>query len=80
MGELPFREGAKAAAEVADVRVVDVARDDVGDGVAVHLAAERIGAGENRVEIGPPRVQEGRDLVLFEVVVVPIFASAAATR
>src|SRR5262249_17775024 len=42
-GELPLREGAEAAAEVADVRVVDVPRDDVGDVVAVDLAAQVVG-------------------------------------
>ena len=51
LGELAFRERAEAALEVADVRVVDVPRDDVGDLVAVHLAAQRVGGGEDAVEL-----------------------------
>ena len=46
-GQLALRERAEAAAEVAHVRVVDVARDDVGDGVAAHLVAERVGGEED---------------------------------
>ena len=38
--ELALRERAEAAAEVADVRVLDVPRHDVGDDVAVHLAPQ----------------------------------------
>src|SRR5438093_1068067 len=39
-GEPALREGAEAAAEVADVRVVHVPRDDVGDRVAADLATQ----------------------------------------
>ena len=35
--ELALREGAELAAEIADIGVVDVAGDDVGDGVARYL-------------------------------------------
>ena len=45
--QLALREGAEAAAEVADVRVLDVPRDDVGDLVAADLAAEPVGGGED---------------------------------
>ena len=48
LGQLPLRKGAKAAAEVADVGVVDVARDDVGDLVAVRLAPQLVGGCEHR--------------------------------
>ena len=41
--ELALGEGAEAAAEVADVGVVDVAHDGVGDRVAHHVLAQRIG-------------------------------------
>ncbi len=40
LAELALREGAELAAEIADVGVVDVAGDDVGDGVA-RLTARR---------------------------------------
>src|SRR5688572_30203348 len=36
--EAALREGAEAAAEVADVRVLDVPRHDVADLIAAHLA------------------------------------------
>ena len=45
--QLPLREGAEAAAEVADVRVLDVPRDDVADLVAAHLAPQPVGGGED---------------------------------
>ena len=45
--QLPLREGAEAAAEVADVRVLDVPRDDVADLVAADVAAEPVGGGED---------------------------------
>ncbi len=43
LGELALREGAEAAAEVADVGVVDVPADDVGDAVACALAPSSVG-------------------------------------
>src|SRR4029434_10244856 len=43
LAQLPFRERAELALEVADVGVVDVAADDVRDGVAAHLAPKRVG-------------------------------------
>ena len=49
--ELPLREGAEAAAEVADVRVLDVPGDDVGDLVAADLAAEPVGRGEDALPL-----------------------------
>ncbi len=81
VGQLAFREGAEAAAEVADVRVVDVARDDVGDGVAVHLAAERIGAARGP-RGGRARARAGGSVTSSSSSSssVPTFASAAATR
>src|SRR6185437_14090819 len=50
-GQLPLRERAEAAAEIADVRVLDVARHDVRDDVAVHLAPQRIGAREHALAL-----------------------------
>src|SRR5919106_6737379 len=65
-GELALGEGAEAAAEVTDVRVVDVARDDVGDGVAADLAAQVVGGAENGPQVGSARLEELRHLVLVE--------------
>ena len=57
-GELALRERAEAAAEVADVRVLDVPRDDVGDGVAVHLAPQP--RRRRRARAAAPRRARGR--------------------
>src|SRR5205085_7201998 len=67
-GELALREGAEAAAEVADVRVVDVAGDDVADRLAVDLAAQRVGGGEDAVHLVAARAEEPGDLLLAELV------------
>ena len=66
-GQLALREGAEAAAEVADVRVVDVPRDDVADLVAADLAAQLVGGGEHRAEVGAARLEEGGDGVLVQL-------------
>src|SRR5215204_7716179 len=66
-GELPFRERAEAAAEVADVGVVDVAGDDVGDLVSADLAPEPVGGREHTVGVLPARGEEPHDLVLAEL-------------
>src|SRR3954452_5679389 len=68
LGELALRECAEAAAEVADVGVVDVARDDVCDGVAVDLAAEPVGRAEDDLYVWSSGAEEGRDVVLAELV------------
>ena len=65
--ELPLREGAEAAAEVADVRVLDVAGDDVGDRVAVPLAPERVGGGKDALALLAPGAEEPDDLRLAEL-------------
>ncbi len=57
-GQLALREGAEAAAEVADVRVVDVARDDVADLVAADLSPKLVGRREHRAEVGATRFEE----------------------
>src|SRR5215204_221963 len=66
-GELPFRERAEAAAEVADVGVVDVAGDDIGDLVSADLAPEPVGGREHAVGLLPARGEEPDDLVLAEL-------------
>src|SRR5439155_27315080 len=48
-GELPFRERTEAAAEVTDVRVLDVARDDIAHLVTAHLAPEPVRGGKHSV-------------------------------
>src|SRR5262249_55847290 len=42
--QLALRERTEAATEVADVRVVDVARDHIGDRVAADLAPKPVGS------------------------------------
>src|SRR5215212_8766428 len=51
LAELAFREGTELAAEITDIRVVDVAGDDVGYRVARYLAAQPVGGGTYRMEI-----------------------------
>ena len=66
-GELPLRERAEAAAEVADVRVLDVPRDDVRHLVAADLAAERVRRRAHARGLLPARLEKARDLVLAEL-------------
>src|SRR4051812_14975264 len=68
LGELALRECAEAAAEVTDVGVVDVARDDVRDGVAVDLAAEPVGGVEDVLYVWSARAEERGYFVLVELV------------
>src|SRR5206468_10313175 len=63
-GELPLRECAEAAAEVADVRVLDVARDDVADLVTAHFTPEAVCSGKHPVAFVAARAKETRDLFL----------------
>ncbi len=67
-GELPLRERAEAAAEVADVRVLDVARDDVAHLVAADLAAEPVGGGEDALALLAARLEQADDRVLVQLV------------
>src|SRR4051794_24289934 len=62
LAELALREGAELAAEIADIRVVDVAGDDVGHRVAVHLTAQPIGGGADNVELVPARLEQADDI------------------
>src|SRR5204862_2634359 len=62
--QLALRERAESAAEVADVRVLDVARDDVGHIVAADLAPEPVGGCENPVALPAPRAEQSHELVL----------------
>ena len=68
LGELPLRERAEAALEVADVRVLDVPRDDVRDGVAVQLASQAVGGCEDTVALAAPGAEQPHDLLLAELV------------
>ena len=61
-----LRERAEPAAGVADVGEVDVAGDDVGHVVALHLAAQRVGQAGQRLELGSVRGQQGDGLVVGE--------------
>src|SRR5688572_25578075 len=62
--QLPLREGTEAAAEVADVRVLDVPRDDVADLVAADLAAKAVGGCEDTVALVAAGAKESDELVL----------------
>src|ERR1700733_777582 len=64
LAELALRERAELAAEITDVRVVDVAGDDVADRVAVDLAAQPVSRFADSVERIAAR-REQRDDVAF---------------
>ena len=65
--ELPLRERAEPATEVADVRVLDVPRDDVRHLVAAHLPPERVGRGEHPLALASPGREEADELRLAEL-------------
>ena len=65
--QLALGEGAEPTTEVADVRVVDVPRDHVGDGVATDLAAKRIGSRHHRSEVVAVSAEELRDVVFAQL-------------
>src|SRR5919108_2142113 len=65
--QLPLRECAEAATEVAHVRVVDVAGDDVGDRVPVHLAAEGVRSAHDCGEVRSARAEELDDVSFLEL-------------
>src|SRR5438046_2925966 len=68
LGELALRERAEAAAEVADVRVLDVPRHDVADLVAADLAAHPVGRGEDALTLLSASAEEPDDLLLAQLV------------
>ena len=59
-----LREGAEAAAEVADVRVLDVPGDDVADLVAADLAPQPVGGGEDPLPLLAAGAEEPHELLL----------------
>ena len=66
--QLALRERAEAAAEVADVRVVDVPRDDVADDVAADLARGARRRRRARAARSSPRASKSaHDVVLAEL-------------
>ena len=65
LAELALGEGAELAAEVADVGVVDVAVDDVADGVAADLARAARRPRAQTASKSSPRACEQRDDVGF---------------
>ena len=67
LGELALREGAEAAPEVADVRVLDVSRHDVRDLVAADLAPQPIRGREDALALATPGGEEPLDLVPAEL-------------
>ena len=65
LGEAALRKGAEATAEIADIGVVDVAADDVGDVVADTVAAALIREPRQERDLGAARVEQR--LGVFEV-------------
>ena len=65
--QLALREGAEAAAEVADVRVLDVPGHDVADLVAADLATQAVGGSADACSLSSAGFEEPRDLVLAEL-------------
>src|ERR1700722_4551461 len=59
-------KGTERAAVGADVGVVDVAVDDVADGVAADSSAKLIGRGDNALVIGVARREQPHDLRLTQ--------------
>ena len=59
-------EGAELAAVGADVGVIDVAVDDVGDGIAAARPAQRVGRAAHGREVRPARLEQPDDLGLAE--------------
>src|ERR1700733_6569905 len=59
---LALGEGAERAAIGAYVGIVDVAVDDVADGVAADRPAKLIGCGDNAAVIGVARREQAHDL------------------
>ena len=66
LAELALGEGAELTLEVADVGVVDIAIDDIGDLVAIDLAAQRVGRSHDGHEVVTPRGEQFSDLRLVE--------------
>src|SRR6266542_2443050 len=67
-GPSSVRERAEPATEVAEVRVLDVARNHVGDLVAADVVAKAIGRGEHALPLLPARPEQPDDLVLPQLV------------
>ena len=65
--QLPLGKGAEAAAEVADICVVDVPCDDVGDGVAADLAAQEVGGLHDSGEVVTAGSEELCNVVFGEL-------------
>jgi hypothetical protein len=61
-GGLAFRKGAEAAAIRADVRVIDIAIDDVADYIAVRLCPELVCGGADGQKVPPARLEQSHDL------------------
>ena len=62
-----LREGAEAAAEVADVRVLDVPRDDVADLVAADLPAQPVGRREHALPLLAAGAEQPDELLLTQL-------------
>ena len=65
--QLALGEGAELALEVADVGVVDVAVDDVGDAIAVAFLPQPIGGLHDGIEVVAPGADQAHDLGFRQV-------------
>ena len=61
-----FRKGAELAAEIAHIGVVDIAVDDVADGLAADLGAQAISGRAHRLEGGAAGLKQAGDFRFAE--------------
>src|SRR5205823_6799927 len=66
LAQLAFGEGAESAFEITDVGVIDVARDDVGDHVAIGGVAQLVGGRAYRRKFVPAAAKQPHDLGFTE--------------
>ncbi len=64
--QLAFGKGAELAFEIADVRVIDVARHDVRNHVPAHIAPQRVGSRAHGRKLVAARLKQTDDLALVE--------------
>src|ERR1022692_2431374 len=62
LGPAAFRERAETAVIQTDVRVVDIAIDDVGNRIAHRLATQAVRCGNYLIEVATLDADEGHDM------------------
>src|SRR5262249_11261685 len=71
LARLPLGEGAEAAMEIADVRIVDVPVDDIADGLAAHAPAQLVRRLHHIGEVAAACAEEPDDFRLVEPPALP---------